>query len=62
MISIVVICVKIFKTVKTMEIQLVRLNEVPCGKVLRIDNRRLSVFHVIWLSSPLHINMLFFSI
>ena len=34
--SIVVIWVKIFKTEKTIEIQLVRLNEV-CGKVLRID-------------------------
>ena len=32
-----VIWIKIFKTEKTIEIQLVRLTEV-CGKVLRLDN------------------------
>ena len=35
--------VKIFKTEKTIEIQLVRLPEVPCGKVLSVKNDYKSV-------------------
>ena len=45
-----VIWVKIFKTEKTMEIQLVRLNEV-CGKVLSEKNAYKSVKTALLLSN-----------
>ena len=45
-----VIWVKIFKTVKTIEIQLVRQNEV-CGKVLSEKNADKSVKTALLLSS-----------
>ena len=45
-----VIWVKIFKTVKTIEIQLVRLNEV-CGKVLGEKNAYKSVKTALLLSN-----------
>ena len=48
--SIVVIWVKIFKTEKTIEIQLVRLNEV-CGKVLSEKNAYKSVKTALLLSN-----------
>ena len=48
--SIVVIWVKIFKTEKTIEIQLVRLNEV-CGKVLSDKNAYKSVKKALLLSN-----------
>ena len=45
--STVVKWVKIFKTEKTIEIQLVRLTEV-CGEVLRIDNGDLTAMWPQW--------------
>ena len=48
--SVVVICVKIFKTEKTIEIHLVRLTEV-CGKVLSEKNAYKSVKTALLLSN-----------
>ena len=48
--SIVIIWVKIFKTEKTIEIQLVRLTEV-CGQVLREKNASKSVKTALLLSN-----------
>ena len=60
--SIVVIRIKIFKSEKTIEIQLVRLNEV-CGKVLSERNAYKSVKTALLLSNAIdadHQNSWFF--
>ena len=50
-----VICVKIFKTEKTIEIQLVRLTEV-CGKVLSEKNACKSVKTALLLSNVIDVD------
>ena len=54
--SIVVIWVKIFKTEKTMEIQLVRLYEL-CGKVLSGENGYKSVKTALLLSNVIDMDL-----
>ena len=50
-----VIWIKIFKTEKTIEIQLVRLTEV-CGKILSEENAYKSVKTALLLSNVINVN------
>ena len=50
-----VIWVKIFKTVKTIEIHLIRLTEV-CGKVLSVNNGYKSVKTALHLSNVIDVD------